>query len=319
MDRSTDTLDSGRLLAFAVVAREQGFSRAARALGKTQSAVSQAVMQLERELGQPLFARDGRVARLTAAGRALFEPASRILEDMARARAAVAALSGLASGRLVIGTSDTLAYYFLPPFLAAFRRRYPEIELRLDNRPTPATAEGVAERRVDLGVITLPLPPELRLSGRKAAERLQIERLAPARDVAICPPGHAFARRRRVGVAELARAPLLALDRTTASRALLEAAFAAAGVRPNVVMEMSSVEVLKRLVELGFGVSVVPELAVERETRSGCLVALRLAGMGPSRRIGLLLPRAGPLSSAALAFRKILSEHAPRPAHARRA
>src|SRR6188474_225365 len=198
------TLDSGRLLAFATVARERGFSRAARALGKTQSAVSQAVLQLEEELGETLFARDGRVTRLTAAGQALLEPAERILGEMTRARAGISALSGLGSGELVIGTSDTLAYYLLPPFLAAFRERYPAVELRLDNRPTPATAERVFERGADLGIVTLPLPSELRLAGRPATERLKLENLAPARDVLICPAGHPLAGRRRVPLGELA-------------------------------------------------------------------------------------------------------------------
>jgi len=86
-------LDSARLAAFAAVARTGGFSRAARALGKTQSSVSQAVLLLERELGQPLFVRDGHTPRLTDAGRALLRHATRILDEMSEAQAELSALS----------------------------------------------------------------------------------------------------------------------------------------------------------------------------------------------------------------------------------
>lgn len=301
-----EVLDANRLSVFVAVARERGFSRAARVLGKTQSAVSQAVLQLEKELGQPLFARDGRVARLTAPGKLLLARAERILAEMSVARSELLALDELRGGELVIGTSDTLAYYLLPPYLAAFRARYPEIELRLANRPSPATAELVFERGADLGVVTLPLPESLELGGRPARERLELVSLGPARDVVIVPPDHALARRRRVTIADLGRVPLLLLDRTTGTRAVLDRAFAAAGVVPHVAMEMSSVEVLKRLVELRFGVSIVPEIAVEREVCAGTLVARSLGGLGRARSVGLVLPRSGPPSRAALAFAELL-------------
>src|SRR5882757_1845774 len=165
----TMILDSGRLAAFTAVVRAGGFSKAANELGKTQSSVSQAVLLLERELGQKLFARDGHTPRLTDAGRALLARATRILEEMALAHAELSALSELSFGELVLGTSDTLACYFLPPVFAAFRARYPQVELRIDNRPSPVVAERVSEGQVDLGIVSLPLPASLSVSGRSVA------------------------------------------------------------------------------------------------------------------------------------------------------
>src|ERR1700742_2162334 len=118
------TFDSDRLLAFATVAREKGFSRAARVLGKTQSAVSQAVLHLEREVGHALFFREGKSPVLTEAGTVLLEHTTEILAGMEFARERLASLGELRTGRLAIGTSDTLAYYLLPPVLAAFRERH---------------------------------------------------------------------------------------------------------------------------------------------------------------------------------------------------
>src|SRR3954463_14324145 len=264
-------LDSARLAAFSAVATAGGFSKAAKQLGKTQSSVSQAVLLLERELGQKLFARDGHRPRLTDAGRALLARTTRIFQEMALAESELAGLSALDSGELVLGTSDTLACYFLPPVLAAFRQRYPKVDLRIDNRPSPVVAERVSEGQVDLGIVSLPLPEGLQVSGRSVAERLACVLLAPQEDVAVCAPDHPLAAQGEVSVQDLAPHPLLLLDRTTSSRALVDLAFQAANVPPLVAMEMSSVEVLKRLAELGFGVAIVPRFSVQREARGGTL------------------------------------------------
>jgi DNA-binding transcriptional LysR family regulator len=263
------------------------------------------VARLERELGERLFVRDGRATEPTPAGRALLDHARRILDEMEGARASLKALGALEQGNLVVGSSDTLAYYVLPPVLGAFRARHPGIELRLDNRPSPATAARVAEREADVGVVSLPLPPELQVGGRRVAGRVQVERLAPQRDVLICPPGHPLAGRRRVALPALAPYPLVLLDPTTGSRAFLEAELLRAGARPRVVMEMSSVEVLKRLVELGLGISLVPELSVEREVAAGVLAAVQVEGVSGARSIGLVTPSPGPASPAARAFAEI--------------
>ncbi|MEO8901127.1 MAG: LysR substrate-binding domain-containing protein [Polyangiaceae bacterium] len=295
-------LDSARLAAFAAVARSGGFSKAANQLGKTQSSVSQAVLQLEREVGQKLFSRDGHTPRLTDAGRALLVRATRIFDEMAQAEVELSRLSELTFGELVVGTSDTLACYFLPPVFAAFRERYPKVELRIDNRPSPVIAQRVSEQQVDLGIVSLPLPESLGLSGKTVTERLDCVVLAPQEDVAVCAPNHPLAKRARVSVRELAPHPLLLLDRTTSSRALVEAAFAAEQLQPALAMEMSSVEVLKRLAELGFGVAIVPRFSVQREQHGGSLAVLQLERFGAARSVGALTPRAFAPTRAAGAF-----------------
>lgn len=300
-------LDGDQLRAFVEVARERGFTRAAARLSRTQSAVSQLVARLEQDLGARLFSRRGRTTALTPAGEALLGRAQRILDEMDRAREGLRALSELREGRLVVGTSDTLACYLLPPVIAAFRARHPGIDLRLDNRPSPATAGRVAERAVDLGVVTLPLPPDLRAGGRPLAGRLRVEPLARQEEVAIVPAGHPLAGRRQVRVEALLPYPWLLLDRTTGARALLDAELARRGAAPAVAMEMSSVEVLKKLVELGLGISVVPAVAVAREVAAGSLAALRLPGLLGGRRVGLVTPAEGTLPAAA-AFAAIARE-----------
>lgn len=279
-----------RLRALVAVAREGGFGRAARALGRTQSSISQAVASLEDDVGELLVVRQGRTIAMTAAGALLAEHGGRVLAELAAARDALAALRDVATGRLALGTSDTFAVHLLPPVLAGFRARYPGVELRLDNRPSPVVAARVAERALDLGVVSLPLP---------SAAGVLVRDLAPLREVAIVARDHPLAARRRLGLEDLAAHPLVLLDRSTAARTAFEAALAARGLAATVAMEMNSVEVIQRLVALGFGASIVPAIAV----RGDDLVAIPLTGLG-ARRIGVVLPPSP--SRAARAFVELL-------------
>jgi DNA-binding transcriptional LysR family regulator len=275
-------LRSDRLRVFDAVVRQGGFSRAARALKVTQSSVSQAIAALEADVGEALFDRGGRQVRLTEAGRVLQEQVGSVLAALEEARGALEAQREVVQGTLALGASDTLATYLLPPVFRALRERFPGVELQLDNRPSPAIAEAVAARSLDVGVVSLPLPPTVS-AGVRALRQVPLQ---AQRDVVVVAPGHPLARRARLRPAELADVALVLLDRTTASRAWLDAHFAAAGVQPRVAMETSSLEVVKRLVALGFGVSVVPALALQP---SDGLVAVPLAGLHQRRSVGLVV------------------------------
>ncbi len=291
-----------RLHAFLAVLAASSFTHAARAMGQSQSSVSQAVAALERELGEQLFVRDGRAVHPTDAARILARRAERALAELEQAEVELASLRDLAAGRLSVGTTDTLALYLLPPIFAEFRRRYPDIDVQLENRPSPVIAERVAEHAVDVGVIMTPLPPLLRLRGKPADEELRIVPLTPVSEVLACPVGHPLAGRRRIALRELSAYPLLLLDHTTGTRAHLERALQRLPAPPRVVMEMSSVEVLKRLVELGFGLSIVPAIATADEVARNALAVVSLQGLGRPRRAAIITSTAGPLSHAARAF-----------------
>lgn len=297
-------LRSDRLAVLVAVVDAGGFSRAAARLGLTQSSVSQAISALERDVGEPLFARAGRQAALTEAGRVLAEHARRALGALGEAREALLALRDVVSGTLRLGTSDTLATYLLPEVFTEFRASYPDVDLKLDNRPSPAIAAKVAARELDLGLVSLPLPVALVPS----AQSLTQVPLLRQREVVIVPRRHPLSARPRLKPEELGAFPLLLLDGSTGLRAWLDEHFARASTEPHVVMETSSVEVLKRLVERGFGVSVIPGLALDRRDR---LCAIPLVGVEPQRWVGLVLPP-GP-SRAARAFVELARRRLRRP------
>ena len=289
-------LDIERLKTFWAVATEKSFSRAAEKLFRTQSAVSQAVRLLEREVGETLFLRLGRTTELTPAGRILLEHVEDAFCILEKGRARVRALKELQEGELTIAASDTTTCYMLPKTLAAFRRRYPKVEVRILNRPSPVTAELVAAHDADVGIVTLPIEhPKL------ASEPIQVRE-----DVAVCAARHPLARRTKASLAELLRYPLILLDRGSNTRSFIDRTIEAAGLTPNVAMEVGSIEVIKRLVELDFGVSIVPQVAVQQEVKQETLKAIRLFGKDDWRVMGIVYPRKGMANVAAEAFADLL-------------
>ncbi|NRA36412.1 MAG: LysR family transcriptional regulator [Polyangiaceae bacterium] len=298
--------DLDRLEPFLAAAETGGFSKAAKRLRRSQSAISQSIAALEEELGQQLFIRDGRGVRLSRAGEVLREHAALAFQQLELAQDRLSALSELRGGKLSLGTSDTLACYALPAVFAEYRSRYPAVELRIENRPSPATADEVRERRLDVGLVNLPLPEHT--SDSRADRAIRVHKLSRMDDVAIVPLEHPLACRSFLRVADLGAFPLLLLDATTSSRAVVDRALKQAGVVPQIAMEMSSVEVLKRLVELSFGISVVPEISVRDDACDGKWVVLPLRGFGPARHLALVTADA-PMSRAASAFIDIAKEH----------
>ena len=289
-------MDLERLSAFRAVAEERSFSRAAGRVYKTQPAVSQAVALLEKELGTPLFVRLGRTVELTQAGEVLLEHARQAFGTLDHARARIEALAGLRAGRLSIGTSDTTACYILPAALRVFRESYPGIEIVLSNRPSPATLEQVLSHEVDIGIITLPIDEP----------RVVVKELFVREDVVICSPRHALAARRRLRIGELGRHPMLLLDKGSNTRSFIDERLARAGVRPQIAMELGSIDVIKRLVQLDFGISIVPRVAVEDEVRRGELCAVGVFSAKEARRLGVIHLSRGHLALAAQEFLRML-------------
>jgi DNA-binding transcriptional LysR family regulator len=287
------------MIVFRAVATEKSFSRAAAKIFKTQPAVSQAVRLLEDELGEKLFLRLGRTIELTQAGRILLEHVEDALGSLDEARGKIQALKELRTGELTIATSDTTACYLLPPVLEEFRRRYPQIEVKILNRVSGAAAAKVAAHEADIGVVTLPV----------AVPKLVCEPLVLREDVGVCAPSHALARRKRVSFAEFVRHPLLLLDRGSSTRAFIEARIERTGAVPNVAMELGSIEVIKKLVELGFGASIVPRIAIQQEIERGTLRALLILRKSDHRTLGIVYPAKGAVSLAARVFAKLLRGH----------
>ncbi len=288
-------MDIQQLRGFFEVAREKSFTKAAGRLFLTQPAISQQVKALEDELGDQLIERRRGGVVLTPAGEILYRRTRRVLDDLRGAREELDALRHVMTGTVTVATSDTNCMYILPVVLERFRREFPEVVVVVLNKLSSEVGQLVAEDEVDFGLATLPM-------GRGV---LQTESLFTRRDVLICPPEHRWAKRRQIAMPAVADEPLLVLEQGSMSRTLLDEAFRQSEQSMSVAMNLGSIEVIKRFVQIGFGVAVVPEIAVQEEVGDGSLAAARINGMRP-RDIGIVAHRTRNISAAAGALLDIV-------------
>ncbi|MFF9299150.1 LysR substrate-binding domain-containing protein [Streptomyces althioticus] len=235
---------------FVAVAEDQHFTRAAERLMVSQSGLSASIRALERELQTPLFVRTTRRVTLTEAGRALLAEAERILAQVRAAHEAVAAVQGVLRGTLAVGTEQCIAGVHVAELLAAFRHRHPDVEIRLRQWGSAALAEEVAAGRLDLA-----------FAYRVDAEpdQLRVVPLTGEPMTVLCHPDHLLARAGApVTPRDLADEVFVDFHPDWGPRRATDAAFAVAGVRRTVALEVNDVHSLLDLVDENLGVAVVP-------------------------------------------------------------
>ena len=289
---------------FLAVAREKSFSRAAKRIHSSQPTLSEHIGELERELGKKLFFRRGREVTVTEAGRVFEQYAAGAISSVEGARQALADLDGLAHGSLLIGASTTPGLYVMPAIVAAFRARYPGVELKLQIANSQVIEGRVKERELDLGIVGgHAVGP-----GEECLSAGMVDEL-----VLIVPPRHAWAKRRDIVPESLVDQPLLVREDGSATRSVTERALQRAGVRFRVAMELDHTEAIKQGVMAGLGVAFVSIYAVRGEVATGRLRALRLRGIRIPRHFHVIHHEARRVTASARAFMELLEEAARRP------
>ena len=280
-------MDLRRLTLFLAVADNGGFSRAADALGISQPAVSQAVRELEGELGTALFHRLGRSVRLTAAGEALVGPARQALRDVDTGQAAVRAVAGLAAGQLDLCALPTLAVHPVGPIVGSFRRAHPAVRVVLSApEDTASLVNLVRSGRSEVGITEAVTAPGL-----------VVHSLGDQDFLMVLPPGSDA--RSPLPFRRLAGMPLVAGPPETSTRRLLDEAFTTAGLAPNVAVVTAQREALLPLVLAGAGATLLPRPLAEVAKRLGCVVATPTPAV---RRKVVVAHRDTPLTPSAERF-----------------
>jgi DNA-binding transcriptional LysR family regulator len=286
------------LRSFYVIAREHSVTRAAAHLGLTQPALSIQIKALETELGEALFARHHKQMQLTQAGEIFYRHVQTVLTTLEDAKTEVAELHQLLRGHLALATSDTNSAYVLPAVLQQFCADYPHVRIDIRNKMSSQVLQLVLDHEVDFGLATLPM----------AHRQVMTETLFHREEVVICPVDHPLSRATAVSLAQVSPYPFLALSPGSTSRQFLDLAFQHAGVPMQVAMNLGSMEVMKRFVEIGLGVAIVPRVAVAAEVQQGRLAALPVAEL-PAREIGLVERKDTRRSPPAVAFLHLLRTH----------
>jgi DNA-binding transcriptional LysR family regulator len=271
-----------RLEAFLAVVEHAGFSRAAERLGVSQPTVSQLVGSLERAVGAPLLVRGRGTVRPTAAGRALLPHAARLLAEAEAAAQAVLSADRDARRQLRVAAGEALATHVLPRAVAALRIRLPGLVTTFVVGDEARTVEALRGGEVDAALLT----------DRTDARDLDTVDVAPGRLVLVVAADDPLSARGPVRAADLAGLTLVVRDAGTVNRREVEAMLSTAGVEPGSRLVASSLEAVKRCVEAGLGVTIVPSIAVVRELAEGRLVEVPLDAAELDYRFRLATRRA---------------------------
>lgn len=256
------TLEQLRI--FVAVAERQHVTQAARALNLAQSAASHAIASLEARHNAKLFDRIGRRIELTEAGSVFLAEARAILTQVDRAELALSEFGNLERGTLTVQASQTIASYWLPRHLVAFRRAHPRLDIRLTIGNTVQAAEAVETGAAELGFV----------EGGIAKEKLLSTRVALDQMVLIVSPEHPWARGKTPSAAALLESEWVLREPGSGTRSVFEQALKRFGVPPErlrVVMELPSNEAVRAAVEAGLGATALSASVVAASIENGLL------------------------------------------------
>ena len=287
-----------QLKAFHKVAAMGSFTKAARELFLTQSAVSQQIGALEAEIGGRLFDRSGKGIRLTGEGEVLLAYAEKLFELHEEIDAIFGSLRTLQKGKIAVGATAVIGTYFMPAAISAYHRHYPGIEIDLQMGNSEQILRMVLDRQVDLGIAGMNKKQATLMSVFIHRESLLF----------VCSPRNPLAARESVTLDDLDRIPFIWREKGTQTLALVKRWFQqnATADFPRQTLSLANMEAAKRIVEEGYGVTIIPAIAAQREIEAGLLKRLTVEGFDITVDYGLICPKGRLLSRAATAFLETL-------------
>jgi len=263
---------------FCDVVQHQSFSRGAAANDVSQSAATQSVHRMERHFGIQLVDRSKRPFVLTHEGQACFEGFREVLELYDAVESRVRSLRMEITGVVRVAAIYSVGLHDMSLCMQEFMRSFPKARVRLEYLHPNRVYEAVLNSEVDLGIISYPvMSPEI------SVVPLRSERM-----VVVCHPKHALAKREAVTAEHLEGEDFVGFDRELSIRKEIDRFLRQRSVSLHVVMEFDNIETIKQAVEIGAGVSILPEPTVRREVESGSLAMVRLIAPELRRPVGII-------------------------------
>ncbi len=287
-------LDNYRI--FYETAKFQSFSLAARHLYVSQSAISQCISQLEKDLGTKLFVRSRRGAVLTREGNLLFQKVESAMQNIMQGETLLAQLKHLSSGSLIIAAGDTITSHYLLPYLEQFHAKYPEIRIEMVSSYSSNMLEQVKVGRAELAFINLPTEDD----------ELIIKPCFEVHDVFVC--GAEFEAKDKYSWNEIAKHPLLLLETHSNSRRYLDEQFAAKRIYLKPQIEVAVHDLLIRFASIHLGIACVVKEFSNDALEQGVIREINVYPPIPPRAVGCAYLRHNQLSDAATAFLELIDK-----------
>ncbi|WP_437201081.1 LysR family transcriptional regulator [Planctomicrobium sp. SH664] len=285
---------------FCAIASHRSFSKAAAARQISQPAVSQALQQLEDDLGVMLVDRSQRPIELTAAGAVFYERCQKWLEEYREIEDAVHQFSGRVTGKVRVASIYSVGLLQMSSYVRRMREEHPDVELHLDySRPDEIYARLLRDE-IDLGIMSFP-----RDGGEIGSIPWQVQEMVLA-----VAPEHPLAGRAAVALSEIDGLDFVAFTADLTIRRKTEKLLKSADVSVKVVHQFDNVETIKRAVEIDLGVAILPLSTMRRELEFGTLHAAHFSNVEFVRPMGIIHKRHKHLSRAAEKFVELLHEDA---------
>src|SRR6185312_6023592 len=263
----------------------------------TQSAVSQQVRSLEDKYECRLLERARAGVKPTPAGQILYNSSKEIVRRFMELENRLREIGSVVAGSIRVGTVYSVGLHELPPYLTEFLRAYPQVNVHLEYLRSNKIYEDLIEGKIDLGVVAYP------------AKRSQIMTIAFRHDelVLVVPPDDGLAKQNRVNVGQLVGQRFVGYERDIATRKASDRILREYGVKPHYTMEFDNIETIKRAVEIGQGIAIVPRSTVEIETARGSLRMLEFSEGPFTRPLAIIYKRGRELSPAVRKFIDVLT------------
>jgi DNA-binding transcriptional LysR family regulator len=281
---------------FLAIVTYGGFHKAAEALHVSQPAISGRVRALEASLGAELFVRGRSRPQLSPAGKALRPHAEQLLRTVTLARQAIHELQPQTAGTLRIAASLSVCTYLMPDVMQEYKAANPKVMVHLRSGNSVQVLKMVLEGEADIGVA-------------RSLNHPEVETMTLRDDplVLVGHRAHRAASKQQVSLEEVEEWPLIFYDRGSSDWTLTQGLFRRAGLLPNVVLEVETIEAAKRMVERKLGFSFLPRIALTQELRQGKFVSIEITDAEPLRRnLDVIHPRRRPLTKEALDLLAIL-------------
>jgi DNA-binding transcriptional LysR family regulator len=285
---------------FCDLAETESFTKAAQINGVTQSAVSQQVSSLEKQLKVLLIERSKKKFRLTQEGQLLYESAKQMVQTFDTLLSRLQEVRDVVSGSIRVATIYSIGLHNLPPYVKRFLKAYPTVSVHIEYQRANQVYEDVLGNVVDLGLVAYP----------NKDPRLDIVPLRDETMVLICTPQHPLAKLKSVTFAQLQGQKFIGFEHDIPTRKAIDKVLRDAGVEVRMVMEFDNIETVKRAVEIEAGIAIVPLGTVTQEVSKHTLVSIPFSDTLPGRPLAVIHRRSKVLSPALKRFIEILKEPA---------